>query len=681
MTSGIANEEMLRHARELVSLGHPEEILGAACRTLHAITGADLTYASYSPTDENWQHALAVAHSFEGTLPASPAARSALFAVHRRQAVTRVPCEVARDDATRAIFESLRCPPGVDVVHSIPMIHRSGQVWGELVFVAAPSTYSPDAAIALAELTTVALENAQRLAVARRDQDRLLLISEATSDALYDWDFNSREFWWGGGILKLLGTVTEPVETTARWKFERIHPDDRARVEAMFDAARFGGDPTWSCEYRFRCGDGTYIDVEERGYFLREIDGRAYRTLGSMRDVTTMKSLLTREQNARREAESASRAKDEFLAMLGHELRNPLAPIVTGVHLLRMRGQNLGKEVDVIERQAQHLVRLVDDLLDISRIAHGKIELKKERLDLANTIAAAVETTSALISARRHTVEIDASAGLAVDADRGRIIQIFSNVIGNCAKYSNPNGKIAIRARREGNTIEIRIRDTGIGIAPDMLPNIFNMFVQEKQALDRAHGGLGLGLTIVRSMVELHGGTVSAHSEGLGRGSEFTIRLPAARAPVVVAGTTSATKHRSMTGRRILVVDDNVDAAELLSVLLERLGGTTCIAHDAKTALQLFDEFIPDLAVLDIGLPEIDGYELARQIRKRTLGKSMRLIALSGYGQPADRDRSASAGFDAHLVKPVAVDTLRAVIETLTKLPVSEPPEVVPLVH
>jgi PAS domain S-box-containing protein len=660
---GIATENLLRHARELVSLGHSEEILGAACRELRAITHSELVYATFCPTSENWMHTLAIEHFGEGTRRAAPEARSALFAVHRHLALRRVAVELRHDDETRAIFKGLRCPEEIEVVHAIPVIHRTGRLWGELVFAGTPSLAWLDAAIALAQLTTVALENSQRLAFARRDQDRLLLIAEATSDALYDWNFDTREFWWGGGILKMLGRMSDPVETTSRWRLERIHPDDRVEVIAGLERARFGTDQAWSWEYRFRRGDGTYIDVEDRGSFLREVDGRAYRMVGSMRDVTSIKALLTREQQARREAESASRAKDEFLAMLGHELRNPLAPIITGMHLLRMKDKRLSKELDVIERQAKHLVRLVDDLLDISRIAHGKIELKKERLDIATVIAAAIETTRPLIDTRRHTLDLDHPAGYVVDADRARLVQVISNLLANAAKYSEPGGRITVRAQRVEGTIEVAVRDTGIGISPDMLPNIFSMFVQEKQALDRAQGGLGLGLAIVRSMVVLHGGTVSANSEGLGCGSEFVIRLPEAELSSLPIETDPALEKMTRAGRRILIVDDNTDAAELLAVLLERLGNTTRVAYDAMSALRMLDDFEPELAVLDIGLPEIDGYELARRLRARVAGA--RLIALSGYGQQADRDRSASAGFDAHLVKPVAVATLKSVISNL----------------
>ena len=427
---------------------------------------------------------------------------------------------------------------------------------------------------------------------------------------------------------------------------------------------------TWQAEYRFRRHDGSYVHVEDRGYFLRDDAGRAYRLIGSMRDVTAMKALLAREQHARSQAESASRAKDEFLAMLGHELRNPLAPIVTGLELMRLRGSGaVTRELAVLERQAHHLIGLVDDLLDISRVTHGKIELKREPLEIAQVVAAAIETTRPLIEERLHLLDVQvAPRGLEVYADRARLAQAIGNLVNNAAKYTEPGGRIAISAAREGDAIAIAVRDTGIGIEPTMLPHIFSMFVQERQSLDRSRGGLGLGLCIVKSIVELHGGTVEPRSAGRGRGSELTIRIPA----TITTRITERPREQQVakpraTGCRIIVVDDNEDAADMLSILLEQLGNTTRVAHDAFDALRIVEEFTPDLAVLDIGLPVIDGYELARRLRQRT--QPMVLIALTGYGQASDKEQAVRAGFDAHLVKPIAIDKLQAEITRLTRGP------------
>ncbi|MGE3547100.1 MAG: ATP-binding protein, partial [Kofleriaceae bacterium] len=576
---------------------------------------------------------------------------------------------IKRSDATAAIFRGLGCSDGVDVIEVVPVIHRTGRVWGELALIGEAAIDAGAAGLSeLAQLTTIALENAQRLAFARRDQDRLVLLAEATEDALYDWDFDTCQFWWGGGIQKLLGSDSNPVETSASWKHDRVHPDDRSRVWRSFDDARFANAMQWEAEYRFLREDGSFCYVEDRAYFLRDASGRAYRTIGAMRNVSAMKQLLLREKEARTQAETASRAKDEFLAMLGHELRNPLAPIISGLELLRLRGQvDPDRDLPVLERQARHLIRLVDDLLDISRITHGKIELHKERLEVSSFVAAAIETARPLIESRSHMLDVDVAAhGLVVNADRARLAQVVANLLTNAAKYTEPGGRIQIKAWRDGASIAISVRDNGIGIAPEMLPRVFSMFVQERQALDRSRGGLGLGLAIVRNLVELHGGTVVANSEGHDRGSELVITMPAmAAAEPPIEDEVSPSPEPRVSGRKIMVVDDNEDAAELLAVLLEQLGNTTRVAHDASCALQILDEFAPELAVLDIGLPLVDGYELARQIRNRTSTPSPHLIALTGYGQPADRERAQRAGFDAHLVKPVGIDALQALMAEL----------------
>ncbi|HZL20011.1 MAG TPA: ATP-binding protein [Polyangia bacterium] len=376
------------------------------------------------------------------------------------------------------------------------------------------------------------------------------------------------------------------------------------------------------------------------------------------------------EHELRRAAEQGSRAKDEFLAMLGHELRNPLAPIVTALHLMRLRGDDRTlKERAVIERQVSHLTRLVDDLLDVSRITRGKIELKTKTIELSEAVARAIEMASPIVEQRQHRLTLNVPPhGLALRADPVRLAQVIANLLTNAAKYTEGKGTIAVGAAHEDGQVVLRVRDSGIGIAPAMLPRVFDLFAQEWQASDRSHGGLGLGLSIVRSLVNLHGGTVTAHSAGLGRGSEFVVRLPAApeeRAAVAPTAGPAATRTAT-TARKILVVEDNEDVAETLTELLEQLGHVVRVAHDGPAALQIPDTFIPDLALLDIGLPVMDGYELARRVRERRELRDVVLVALSGYGQESDRERSRQAGFVAHLVKPVDPDHLKQIIDELT---------------
>ena len=378
--------------------------------------------------------------------------------------------------------------------------------------------------------------------------------------------------------------------------------------------------------------------------------------------------LLQSEQQARLEAESANRTKDEFLAMLGHELRNPLAPITTALHLLRLRSGDVGaRERTVIERQVNHLVRLVDDLLDVSRITRGKVELKKQRVPLSEVIAKAIEMTSPLLEQRSHHLELRVqSNGLSVDADPTRLEQVVANLLANAAKYTEPGGQIIVSAERAASEVVLRVRDNGVGISPEILPRVFELFTQERQSLARSQGGLGLGLAIVRSLVAQHGGSVSASSDGRGRGSEFVVRLPAAGDQGVERSAATAPLAPEPTGQqgRVLIVDDNEDAANLLSDALEELGYTTRVAHDGVSALRLAEEFEPEVALLDIGLPVMDGYELARRIRSRP-SPPPKLVAVTGYGQQSDRGQSREAGFDEHLVKPVDLLKVQALLKRL----------------
>jgi len=378
--------------------------------------------------------------------------------------------------------------------------------------------------------------------------------------------------------------------------------------------------------------------------------------------------LYEAEQRARAQAERASLAKDEFLAMLGHELRNPLAPIVTAIELMKLHGDRLAeRERVVMERQARHLVQLVDDLLDVSRIARGKLELKMGPLELGKAVVRAVEIASPLLEQQVHRLKVSVtSQGLLVLGDETRLAQVFANLLTNAAKYTDPGGEIVVTAEREHEQIVVRVRDTGVGIAPELLPHVFDLFVQGPRRVDRSRGGLGLGLALVSNLVGLHGGQVTAHSDGPGRGSEFVVRLPAAPLEVRLATgpVPMARATPSASGRRLLIVDDNLDAAEMLSVLLESEGHETLVAHDGPAALEVLTRFRPQVAILDLGLPVMDGYELAQRIQQGSGEvRAPVLVALTGYGQATDRARTRQAGFAAHLVKPVDVGELLRTID------------------
>jgi signal transduction histidine kinase/ActR/RegA family two-component response regulator len=366
-----------------------------------------------------------------------------------------------------------------------------------------------------------------------------------------------------------------------------------------------------------------------------------------------------------RELEAANQAKDEFLAMLGHELRNPLSPIVTALDLWKRREDGrTNREQDIIERQVGHLVRLVDDLLDVSKITRGKIVLRKEPLEIAGAVAKAAEIASDLFEQHRHRLTIDVPAeGLCLEGDPVRLAQVFANLLTNAARYTEPGGTISIRASREGSDIVVVVADSGMGIAPELLPRIFDHFVQGWRSTDRKEGGLGLGLALVKSLVALHGGAAAARSEGPGKGSEFEIRLPATRtAEQSPRASPAQTSQGAADPKRILVVDDNEDSAELLREMLRWAGHDVEVAHDGPSALAMVDDFAPDVAVLDIGLPVMDGYELGRRLHERPPAAKCRLIALSGYGQERDRAQSKASGFEAHLVKPVDARRLLKVV-------------------
>jgi signal transduction histidine kinase len=366
------------------------------------------------------------------------------------------------------------------------------------------------------------------------------------------------------------------------------------------------------------------------------------------------------EQELQRRAEQlaeADRRKDEFLAMLGHELRNPLAPIRNAVGVLRLLGLTDPQAQwarDVIERQVGHLARLVDDLLDVSRISRGRVTLRTAPVALAEVVGRAVESSRPLLDTRRHALAVELPAEpVRLEADPDRLAQVVTNLLNNAAKYTPEGGRVRLAAERRGDEVLLRVGDNGVGIAPEMLPRVFDLFAQAEQTSDRSAGGLGLGLTLVKSLVELHGGRVEAFSEGLGRGSEFVVRLPCSESAGEPATNGAArTSGPSRPARRVLVVDDNADAADSLALLLRVDGHEVRVAYDGPAALQEAAAFRPEVVLLDIGLPRMDGYEVARRLRGQAELKEALLVAVTGYGQDEDRRRAEEAGFDAHLVKP-----------------------------
>lgn len=374
-----------------------------------------------------------------------------------------------------------------------------------------------------------------------------------------------------------------------------------------------------------------------------------------------------RVEEALREGE---RRKDEFLATLAHELRNPLAPIRNGLQILKLRGPSeptLERVSSMMERQMSHLVRLVDDLLDVSRISRGKLELRRERLLLTEVLSSSVEASTHVIEMNEHVLEVDVRAeDLVINGDLNRLAQVFSNLLSNSAKYTDRGGKISLTVEREHNSAIVKVRDNGIGIPPEAVDRVFEMFSQLHTHERRTDSGLGIGLALVRKLVEMHEGTVTAFSEGAGKGSTFIVRLPLAEGHVNAEGQAVALGRAHPNGparRRVLIADDNVDAAASLALMLELEGNDVRVVHDGEQAVQSTAGFAPDVIFMDIGMPRMNGLEATRRIRAMPRGENIIIAALSGWGQEIDRQRSKLAGVDYHLVKPVATDDLRSVLE------------------
>jgi PAS domain S-box-containing protein len=503
----------------------------------------------------------------------------------------------------------------------------------------------------------------------------LAAIVESSDDAIVSKTLQSIILSWNRGAERLFGYSAD--EAIGQPITMLLPPDRRSEEQHILDRI-IRGERIEHFETVRVTKDGRRIDISLTISPIRDARGEIVGASKVARDISLRKSLEARndelrerEQLARQEAEAANRAKDEFLAMLGHELRNPLSPILTALQLMKLRGSGgLERERTVIERQVSHLTRLVDDLLDVSRIARGKVELKEELVEIAEVVAKAIEIATPLLDQRTHALDVDVPRRLWVRGDSTRLNQVVSNLLTNAAKYTPPGGRITVRASEERGEIVIRVRDAGIGIAPDVLPSVFDLFVQERQGIDRSQGGLGLGLTIVRNLVERHGGTVSAHSGGRGTGSEFVVRLPRANVPVdpeVPPDVESASESviaPTDGALRILVVDDSVDGAEMLAAALSAKGYRTQVAFDAPTALQIAAEFRPAIAFLDIGLPVMDGYELAARLRGVSELSGIRLFAVTGYGQESDREKTRAAGFDYHFTKPIDLDAIEAVLKT-----------------
>jgi PAS domain S-box-containing protein len=468
----------------------------------------------------------------------------------------------------------------------------------------------------------------------------------------------NRSAWEGCGYARDQ-IVGQPISGIPWWR-------SPAGDEIAAGVRQAAAGQTFRAEMRYVVADGSERIADVTIQPITDATGEVLFLAAMGVDITERTRLENDLRRVAADLSEADRRKNEFLAMLAHELRNPLAPISNATQALRLAGgdgEAIHAATGMLERQVGQMSRLVDDLLDMSRITRGRIELRKARVELAPVVEHAVEAARAIYRSmnRELTVAIPAEP-IPLDADATRLAQVIGNLLHNACKFTEPGGHVWLTVERQGARAAIRVRDNGIGLAAEHLSRIFEMFAQVDTSLERSRGGLGIGLTLVKTLVDMHGGTVEVCSQGLGHGSEFTVRLPVAVAAAEPAVREAAAEALTPAGRRILIVDDSLDGAESLAILLQFIGHETHLAHDGITALDAAERLRPDAVLLDIGLPGLNGYEVCRRIRQQSWGQAMTLVALTGWGQDEDRHRSREAGFDAHLVKPVDHDALAALL-------------------
>ncbi|MGH8666181.1 MAG: hybrid sensor histidine kinase/response regulator [Burkholderiales bacterium] len=486
----------------------------------------------------------------------------------------------------------------------------------------------------------------------RESEERFRMLADNMAQLAWTCDQLGDVTWYNQRWFDYTGLSFEEMRD---WGWKKVHhPDHVDRVVASVMRSRESGE-VWEDTFPLRGKDGQYQWFLSRAVPIRNERGEIVRWFGTNTNVTER----IRMEEALKEGD---RRKDEFLAVLAHELRNPLAPIRNALHIWRMTARHdpaAERVSEMMDRQVNHMVRLVDDLMEVSRITRGNIELRTEPVEVAAIIHSAVETSRPLIDAAGHVLTIAIPPEpLVVEGDPIRLAQVLANLLNNAVKYTEPGGRIWLSARREADAVAISVRDTGMGIPSDMLPRVFELFTQVERRANRAQGGLGIGLALVKSLAEMHGGRVAVHSDGVGRGCEFVVRLPltAARLPTGAPGKEARLSDTAL--RRVLVVDDNQDAADSLGLLLKLIGADVQIVYNGAEALEAFATYKPTVVILDIGMPGMDGHEVARRIRREPHSKDVTLIALTGWGQEEDRNCSKGAGFDAHLVKPVDLRVL-----------------------
>ena len=495
-------------------------------------------------------------------------------------------------------------------------------------------------------------------AALHESEQRLRQLANTIPQVAWMADANGWVHWFNDRWFEYTGITQEQIQEN-NWE-QHIHPEDMLIVQDKWQAAIRSGQP-YEVTARIRAANGEYRPFFIRAAPLRDASGKIAQWFGTDTDVTTMEA-------AKNELKLANRRKDEFLAMLSHELRNPLAPISAAADLLKLQsleGESVHQTSDIISRQVRHMAELIDDLLDVSRVTRGQVVLEKETLNLNGILDESIEQVQSAIAVKHQNLAVHASqVPLFIDGDRKRITQIIANLLNNAVKYTPKHGSIVVRLAAGEEQVECSVEDDGIGMSQELIPYVFDLFTQAERSSDRSQGGLGLGLPLVKSLVELHGGTVFAESEGEGKGSKFTVRLPrlthAASSPE--SGKSHGAADGSRESLRLMVVDDNADAAKILCLLLQAMGHEVVVEHSAHRALECARHQLPQMLFLDIGLPDMDGYALVRRLRAMPETERSVLVAVTGYGQPEDKARAKEAGFDHHLVKPVK---LAAILDLL----------------
>ena len=655
---------LLALSTELASIADPHDLVCTVIGRLRERLGA--SRATLAELDHSEGEAILLTQREDDParieVSTLPLASFALFTLQSPECITTVVRDTHLDERSAHLHAREFAPRAIGAFISVPLLRGGQPVALFSIVTTEPRDWSAadiELAERVADIVWPAFEKARADRELAASEERLRLAQAVARVGAWEWDPTTDECILSPECRELLGV--DPAGSHRLGELLRnVDLQDLPGVQSALAACRRTGSEEFEYRYVHPTRGQRWIHSKVGAVPY----GEGARVFGIHLDVTERRL-------AEQALQEVNQRKDEFLAMLAHELRNPLAPIRNAAQILRMHGKGNTKlewARSVIERQSRHLTRLVDDLLDVSRIVRGQISLEKGPIDLSDVVRNALETSRPLMRERKHQLTVTlAGEPLPLDADLTRLSQVIANLLINAAKYTPEGGHIWLEADRVDNDVVLRVRDTGMGISSSLLPHIFELFTQGARTLDRAQGGLGIGLTLVKRIVDMHGGRVEAHSAGEGEGSEFIVRLPLLVSRMA-AGSQPQPSSAAKGGEsqlRVLVVDDNVDAAESIAMLLSLEGYDVRSVHAAHEALEAAQTFLPHLVLLDIGLPDMDGYEVARRLRSQQRLESMRVVAITGYGQQADRDRARAAGFDEHLVKPVDPDALHEVLGEL----------------